>query len=105
VSKTKSALVFSRTPGLESVMAEMRERKVGGLSVLADAQGRPWTYPRLQAAWAKVAPEDAHLHDLRRKRLTDLARERGVEFAQSIAAHSDPRMTQTYVSGEARVAL
>lgn len=52
-----------------------------------------------------VAPEDANLHDLRRKRLTDLTRERGVDFAQSLAAHSDPRMTQSYVSGEARVAI
>jgi integrase len=45
------------------------------------------------------------LHDLRRKRLSDLTRERGVDFAQSIAAHSDPKMTQTYVSGEAKVRL
>lgn len=48
---------------------------------------------------------DANLHDLRRKRLTDLARERGLDFAQQLAAHSDPRMTQSYVSGEARVAI
>lgn len=105
VGKVKVDMVFDRTPGLESLMAEMRERKVGGLTVLADRQGRPWTYKRLHAAWSKVAPEDANLHDLRRKRLTDLAREKGIEFAQAIAAHSDPKMTQTYMSGEKRVAL
>ena len=85
--------------------AELRQRRIGSLFVLADRRGRQWTYKRLHAEWRKVAPADANLHDLRRKRLTDLTRERGVDFAQSIAAHSDPRMTQTYVSGEARVAL
>jgi len=105
VSKTKAALVFDRTPGMESLMAEMKQRRIGSLFVLADRQGRQWQYKRLHAEWRKVAPEDANLHDLRRKRLTDLTRERGVDFAQSIAAHSDPKMTQTYVSGEGRVRL
>jgi integrase len=105
VSKSKADLIFDRTPGLDSLMAEMRSRKVAGLYVLTDRQGRRWTYKRLYAEWQKVAPVDANLHDLRRKRLTDLARERGVEFAQKIAAHSDPRMTQSYVSDVARVAI
>ena len=105
VSKTKSALVFERTAAMEGLMAHMRNRHVMGTTVLADRLGRQWTYKRLYEAWAKVSPEDANLHDLRRKRLTDLTRERGVDFAQSIAAHSDPKMTQTYVSGEQRVAL
>jgi integrase len=105
VSKTRSQIVFERTPGLTSLMAEMRERKVSGLYVLAERNGQPWTYKRLYAAWSKVAPADANLHDLRRKRLTDLTRERGVDFAQQLAAHSDPRMTQSYVSGENRVAI
>ena len=101
ISKTKSALVLARTPGLEALMTELRQRRIGSMYVIADKQGRAWTYPRLYAAWQAAAPEGANLHDLRRKRLTDLARERGVDFAQSLAAHSDPRMTQTYVSGEA----
>lgn len=105
VSKTKSALVFDRTAGLEALMAELRQRRIGSMYVIADRQGRAWTYKRLYEAWSKAAPEDANLHDLRRKRLTDLARERGIDFAQSLAAHSDPRMTQTYVSGEQRVAV
>jgi integrase len=105
VSKTKAALVFDRTPGMESLMAEMKQRRIGSLFVLADRQGRQWQYKRLHAEWRRVAPADANLHDLRRKRLSDLTRERGVDFAQSIAAHSDPRMTQTYVSGEGRVRL
>ena len=105
VSKTKAALVFDRTPGMESLMAEMKQRRIGSLFVLADRQGRQWQYKRLHAEWRRVAPADANLHDLRRKRLTDLTRERGVDFAQSIAAHSDPKMTQTYVSGEGRVRL
>lgn len=105
VSKVKKDLVLERTPGLESLMAEMRSRKVAGLYVISDRQGRRWTYKRLYAEWHKVAPGDANLHDLRRKRITDLARERGIEFAQKLAAHSDPRMTQTYVSDVARIAL
>jgi len=105
VSKTKSALLFERTPAMEQLMDDMRQRNIGSLFVLADRQGRQWTYKRLHAEWRRVAPADANLHDLRRKRLTDLTRERGVDFAQSIAAHSDPRMTQTYVSGEAKVRL
>jgi integrase len=105
VSKVGVDLVFDRTPGLDSLMAELRSRKVASLHVLADRQGRPWTYRRLYAAWQKIAPENANLHDLRRKRLTDLARDRGIEIAQRLAAHSDPRMTQSYVSGERRVAI
>jgi len=105
VSKTKSALLFERTPAMEQLMDDMRQRRIGSLFVLADRQGRQWLYKRLHAEWRKGAPADAYLHDLRRKRLTDLTRERGVDFAQSIAAHSDPRMTQTYVSGEGRVRL
>lgn len=105
VSKTKSRLHFKRTPGLDGLMEEMKNRRIVGTTVLADRIGAPWKYQRLHAAWTKVAPPDANLHDLRRKRLTDLAREKGVEFAQAIAAHSDPRMTQTYVVGESAVAL
>jgi hypothetical protein len=105
VSKVGADLVFERTPGLEALMAELKARRVTSLYVLSDRQGRPWTYRRLYAAWQRVAPEDANLHDLRRKRLTDLARERGIDYAQQIAAHSDPRMTQSYVSGERRVAI
>lgn len=105
VSKTKSALVFDRTAGLEAMMAELRQRRIGSMYVIADRQGRAWTYKRLYEAWSLAAPDDANLHDLRRKRLTDLARERGIDFAQSLAAHSDPRMTQTYVSGEQRVVI
>lgn len=105
ISKVKANLVFARTPGLEGLMAEMRNRHIMGTTVLADRIGMPWKYQRLHAAWTKVAPEDANLHDLRRKRITDLARERGVYFAQALAAHSDPRMTQSYVVGEKRVAI
>jgi integrase len=105
ISKTSSALILTRTPGLEGLMAMMRNRHIASVYVLAERNGSAWSYKRLYAEWQKVAPEDANLHDLRRKRLTDLTRERGVDFAQSLAAHSDPRMTQSYVSGEARVAL
>ena len=105
VSKTNSALVFERTAGMDSLMAELRQRRIGSVYVLAERNGSAWTYQRLYAEWQKVAPADANLHDLRRKRLTDLARERGLDFAQSLAAHSDPRMTKTYVVGEARVAI
>ena len=75
------------------------------LDELAAASGR--TRPKAQLRWAldRGLIPHANLHDLRRKRLTDLTRERGVDFAQSIAAHSDPKMTQTYVSGEGRVRL
>lgn len=105
ISKVKANLVFDRTPGLEALMAELRNRRIVGTTVLADRAGGPWKYQRLHAAWTKVAPEKANLHDLRRKRITDLARERGVDFAQALAAHSDPRMTQSYVVGEKRVAV
>ena len=52
---------------------------------------RLWTESEV-AAYLGVNPET-------------VARERGVGFAQKIAAHSDPRMTQSYVSGVARVAI
>lgn len=105
ISKTSSALILTRTPGLEGLMSMMRNRHIASVYVLAERNGSAWSYKRMYAEWQKVAPEDANLHDLRRKRLTDLTRERGVDFAQSLAAHSDPRMTQSYVSGEQRVVL
>lgn len=105
VSKTGADLVLERTPGLEALMAELKRRRVGSLYVIAETNGKPWTYRRLYAAWSKVAPADANLHDLRRKRLTDLAKEKGLDFAQALAAHSNPRMTQTYVVGARRIAV
>ena len=105
VSKTGSALVFDRTPGMESLMAEMKQRRIGSLFVLADRQGRQWQYKRLHAEWRNVAPADANLHDLRRKRISDLTREKGLEFARVLAAHSNPKMTASYDVGEKRVGL
>jgi integrase len=105
ISKTKSALILSRTPELEALMADLRQRRIGSMYIIADLQGRAWTYDRLYEAWQAAKPGEANLHDLRRKRLTDLARSRGVDFAQSLAAHSDPKMTQSYVSGAAKVTL
>jgi integrase len=105
VSKTKDALHLTPTTGLAALKADMKQRRVGSMYVIADRQGRAWTYKRLYAEWQAAKPGDANLHDLRRKRLTDLARERGVDFAQNLAAHSDPKMTQSYISGACRVSL
>jgi integrase len=105
VSKTDSALVFDRTPGLVALMADLKQRRIGSLFVIADRQGRQWDYKRLYAEWRKVAPVDANIHDLRRKRITDLTRERGLEFARVLAAHSNPKMTASYDVGEKRVAV
>jgi integrase len=111
ISKTRKSgsgvIVFARTPGLEALMSDMRVRRVGSLSVLAERNGRPWTYRRFYDAWIALAREDSdtNIHDLRRKRLTDLKRERGLEFAQSVAAHTDPKTTRRYDVAEARVAL
>ena len=104
-SKTGAALVFDRTPDLEALMAELRQRRIGSVFVIAERNGSQWSYKRLYAEWQKVAPEGANLHDLRRKRITDLTRERGREFAQAVAAHSDPRQTAGYDVGEKRVRL
>ena len=105
VSKTDSALVFDRTPGLVALMADLKQRRIGSLFVIADRQGRQWDYKRLYAEWRKVAPVDANIHDLRRKRITDLTREKGLEFARVLAAHSNPKMTASYDVGEKRVAV
>jgi integrase len=105
IRKTKTPMVFERTPGLEALMGEMRNRRIGSLHVLAERNGTPWNYKRLYAEWQKVAPEGANLHDLRRKRLTDLTREKGLEYAQAVAAHADPRQTKSYDVGGKRVSL
>jgi integrase len=105
IAKTKTPMVFERTPGLEGLMGEMRNRRIGSLHVLAERNGSAWNYKRLYAEWQKVAPEGANLHDLRRKRITDLTRERGLEYAQAVAAHADPRQTKGYDVGGKRVRL
>jgi hypothetical protein len=86
-------------------MADLKQRRIGSLFVIADRQGRQWDYKRLYAEWRKVALVDANIHDLRRKRITDLTRERGLEFARVLAAHSNPKMTASYDVGEKRVAV
>jgi integrase len=46
IRKTKTPMVFERTPGLEALMGEMRNRRIGSLHVLAERNGTPWNYKR-----------------------------------------------------------
>jgi integrase len=45
--------------------------------------------------------EDVNFHDIRRTRITELTERYGLDFAQKVAAHSNPVTTQGYVVSEA----
>ena len=107
ISKTKDALVIEG-PVLDAQLRRLKSGSVVSTNILT-GRGRPLTYTILRRQWvaacAAAGVEDATIHDLRRKRLTDLQNTVGVEFAQRLASHSDPKTTRSYDASVARVRL
>jgi len=108
IAKSKSEVVFESTSVLEERLRALRGLSVVSLHLMT-VSGRRLTYPvlykRFKAAARAAGCGDVTLHDIRRKRLTDLKRERGIEFAQAVAAHTDPKVTAGYVVEAPRVAI
>lgn len=109
IQKTKCRLVIAIDGELKTILQELRSRLVVGMHVFI-RRGRPFgddgVYKRYKKACKAAGVEDATFHDIRRKRLTDIERVHGLQLAQRIAAHTDPRTTQGYVvAPEVRVSL
>ena len=107
VHKTRDALILSG-PALDERLKALKGRSVVSLNILTGS-GRPLTYTILRrhfkAAAARAGCPDVTIHDLRRKRITDLTNERGEAFAQKLASHSDPKTTRGYYADKVRVTI
>lgn len=106
IQKTKVALLFERNEELDAILGGLKEirGRVVGLHVFSTKHGKPYDYTTLMKQYKKVCRaagvENVTLHDIRRKRLTDIERSHGLQMAQRIAAHTDPRTTQGYIVSE-----
>lgn len=97
-NNTAVKLLVTWTPELRDVIERTRAYgKVKGLHVLRRLDGKPFTYSGVQSAWkracARVGIEDAHIHDLKAKSLTDTEDE---SEAQKRGGHATPAQTAHY---------
>lgn len=108
IAKSKETLTYQRTTALEERLRALRGLSVVSLNLLT-VRGRgigyAGFYKRYKAIVRRVGCPDVTLHDIRRKRLTDIAGERGIEVAQALAAHTDPKVTKGYVVSHPKVAI
>jgi integrase len=106
VAKTKDAVVFERTAALEAMLARLRRGRVTSLHLLT-GRGQPLGYDNLlrlyQAAAKAAGVAGVTLHDIRRKRITDLTDAEGSEAARRLAVHADQRTTAGYYAQAKRV--
>jgi integrase len=74
--------------------------------VIRTQTGGRYTYSGMYSAWRRAClpanqtrPRvlNAHIHDLRRKALTDMRDQRGEAAAQALAGHASPEMTRHYM--------
>lgn len=112
IQKTKNALIMERSPDMDAILTAIKQqpRRVVGMTVFSTRHGKPYHYTVLMKAYKRAAKAagvtDVTLHDVRRKRITDIERAHGIQLAQRLAAHTDPRTTMGYVVNQGtRVSL
>ena len=100
--KTSARLLVQMTPDLEALIARVKAlpRKIRGLTLFCSPRGgKPVHYSSVKDAFAiscrKAGVEDASLHDLRAKSLSDTD-DQGND-AQKLGGHTDAKMTQRYL--------
>lgn len=100
--KTNAKLLVQMTPDLEDLIARVKAlpRKIRGLTLFCSPRGgKPVNYGSVKDAFAisckKAGVEDATLHDLRAKSLSDTD-DQGND-AQKLGGHTDAKMTQRYL--------
>ncbi|ETK22282.1 tyrosine-type recombinase/integrase [Pseudomonas sp. FH1] len=100
--KTNARLLVQMTPDLEDLVARAKAlpRKIRGLTLFCSPRGgKPVHYSSVKDAFAisckKAGVEDASLHDLRAKSLSDTD-DQGND-AQKLGGHTDAKMTQRYL--------
>lgn len=100
--KTNARLLVQMTPDLEDLVSRAKAlpRKIRGLTLFCSPRGgKPVHYSSVKDAFAtscrKAGVEDASLHDLRAKSLSDTD-DQGND-AQKLGGHTDAKMTQRYL--------
>lgn len=100
--KTNARLLVQMTPDLEDLIGRIKAlpRKIRGLTLFCSPRGgKPVHYSSVKDAFAisckKAGVEDASLHDLRAKSLSDTD-DQGND-AQKLGGHTDAKMTQRYL--------
>jgi len=108
--KTGARLVVAWSPDLRAAVE--RAKALGGnvraLTLLYNRRGKPPDYRTVNDQWRKACRaagvEDANLHDIRAKALTDLKAQLGETLgkkaAQALAGHSTEAQTNTYLRGK-----
>jgi integrase len=101
-SKTGSPVSFQLAGELGAIVSALKGRqgKFPKLPLFPGPRGKAWRERALDDAWYAVRKaagvEGVTLHDIRRTRITELVERHGSEFAQRVATHKDPRMTERY---------
>ncbi|SEI41997.1 Site-specific recombinase XerD [Azotobacter beijerinckii] len=100
--KTDKRLIVKMTPDLADVIARAKAlpRSARGLTLFTTKRTcKPVIYETVKQQWRKACEragvENATLHDIRAKSLTDAKREG--KDATKLAGHADPRMTDRYI--------
>lgn len=99
--KTGAKVLISMTPDLDAVVkrAKALPRPIRGMTLICNRKGKPVDYGSVKDAWARARAaagvEDARIHDLRAKALTDTKRQGN--DAQKLGGHSSARMTERYI--------
>ena len=106
--KTGARVLVTMTPDLQAAIeaAKAIPRWVASMYLFSTKRGgRPYAYTTVRDMWnracAKAGIEDAHLHDLRAKALTD-AKRQGHD-AQALGGHTTEAMTLRYIRDRATV--
>lgn len=99
---TGAQVLIEWTPALRALVARIKSAPhVGVRYVFTTRGGSAYSYTALKSAWqralARAGIENAHIHDLRAKALTDVDRAHGVTAAQRMGAHSTQSQTASYV--------
>lgn len=98
---TQVRFVLAWTDDLRAVVDRARslQGKVRSLTLLHGRTNKPLLYRSVAQQWqeacAAAGVEDAHLHDLRARSLTDTDAQGG--DAQALGGHADKRMTERYL--------
>jgi hypothetical protein len=96
--KTTQRISFSMTEELRAILQRARARPLLGLTVIANARGRPVTKGMLGAAWraaCQAAGVVAQFRDIRAKAATD-AKKGGQDY-QKLLGHANPAMSERYI--------
>lgn len=85
---------------LDALKGGANVKPLGTVPVVRTRTGSSYTYSGLQSAWRRACDKagvmDAHIHDLRRKALTEMRDQCGEKAAQALAGHASQEMTARY---------